>query len=374
MQGKARKKSNMQKEQSSTSVTGKRKPKKERKTAKSETTRSKPESLRTEIETTLMGPVSGNPSLLQRIDGNIGNFELVVPMPESGIAYYWRNNDDEKLPWNGPVKFGADAGRVEGVSLIQGDFGENGNLELIATDFGGHHLMHFWHDPVSPLGWWGPNQISKKSQVPVFSGNPSMIWSNFGHRGNFDLVVPLVTGGFSHYWRDNDDPTLPWYGPFNFATESGIFNAVTMIQSNFGSPGNLEIVARSGDQLVFFWGEPGDEMKWHGPEVIATGVCGTPSLIQSTFGKKGNFELVVPLSSGGLGYYWRDNDDEHLHWHGPFMFGMSMGRVEGVSLIQSNFGDPGHLELVAQAGGHLAFFWRDSGPDFKWNGPQYLTM
>jgi hypothetical protein len=147
-----------------------------------------------------------------------------------------------------------------------------------------------------------------------------------------------------------------------------------LIQSNFGDPGNLEIVARSRDSLEFFWGEYEQDMIWHGPENIATGVAGTPSMIQSSFGDKGNFELVVPLASGGLAYYWRDNDDAHLHWYGPLIFGTSIGKVDGVSLIQSNFGDPGHLELVAQVGGHLVFFWRDSGPDLRWNGPYYLTM
>jgi hypothetical protein len=234
--------------------------------------------------------------------------------------------------------------------------------------------MHFWRDSGSALGWFGPNQISEKSLVPVFSGGPAMIRSNFGCRGNFDLVVPLAEGGFSYYWRDNDDPALSWCGPLDFATDAGIFDAAAFIQSNFGDPGNLELVARSADSLVFFWGEPGQEVKWHGPKVIATGIAGAPSMIQGTFGNKGNFELVVPLASGGLGYYWRDNDDAHLHWYGPFMFGMNLGLVEGVSLIQSNFGNPGHLELVAQVEGRLAFFWRDSGPDLRWNGPQYLTL
>lgn len=40
---------------------------------------------------------------------------------------------------------------------------------------------------------------------------------------------------------------------------------------------------------------------------------------------------------------------------------MTLGKVEGVSLIQSNFGQPRHLELIAQVEGQLAFFWRDSG-------------
>lgn len=334
----------------------------------------KPEAVCPPVEFASRGPLSGKPSLLQSNYGRRGNFELVVPLAAGGVAYLWRNNDDENLPWEGPVKFGAEAGQVDGVSLIQGDFGEKGNLEMVATDAGGHQLMHFWRDGESALGWYGPTRISEKSLVPVFSGNPAMVRSSCGCRGNFDVMVPKVSGGFSYYWRDNDDPALPWCGPFDFATEAGVFDAVTMVQSNFGEPGNLEIVARSGDQLAFFWGELGEELKWHGPEIIATGVAGEPSIIQSTFGDKGNFELVAPLATGCLGYFWRDNDDPHLHWYGPFMFGMSAGKVDGVALIQSNFGEPGHLELAAQVDGHLAFFWRDSGPDFRWNGPQYLTL
>jgi hypothetical protein len=43
-------------------------------------------------------------------------------------------------------------------------------------------------------------------------------------------------------------------------------------------------------------------------------------MIQSTFGNKGNFELVVPIANGSLAYFWRDNDDDFLRWHGPLMF------------------------------------------------------
>jgi hypothetical protein len=327
-----------------------------------------------EGSSSLRGPVFGEPSFLQSTYGKAGNFELVVPLASGGLGYYWRNNDDERLSWEGPVQFGLDAGRFSGVSLIQGDFGDAGNLELVAIDLGGYRLMHFWRDSGENPTWNGPKLISEKASVPLFSGSPALIWSNLGCRGNFDMVVPRAAGGFSYHWRDNDDPALSWCGPANFATQAGIFDAVTMIQSNFGEPGNLELVARSGDRLVFFWGEPGEEVKWHGPEVIAAGIAGAPSMIQSTFGHKGNFELVVPLASGGLAYYQRDNDNAHLNWRGPFMFAMNMGMVEGVSLIQSNFGNPGHLELVAQVDGHLAFFWRDSGPDLRWNGPQYLTQ
>ena len=377
MQEKGRKQSKKQKESSTTvspDLKYLRKASKPPKTAEKRKRQIEPERKLTGEEIAFLGPISGKPSFLQSTYGKMGNFELVVPLASGGLAYYWRDNDDKRLLWHGPVKFGIEAGQIEGLSLIQGNFGEKGNLELVATDLGGHHLMHFWRDSGPDPFWYGPSLISEESLVPIFSGGPSMIWSDSGCRGNFDLVVPLAKGGFSYYWRNNDDPSLPWYGPLNFAENAGIFEAVTLIQSNFGDPGNLEIVARSGDRLEFFWGEYEQEMIWHGPETIASGVAGTPSLIQSSFGNKGNFEMVVPLALGGLAYYWRDNDDAHVHWYGPLTFGVSLGKVDGVSLIQGNFGNPGHLELVAQAGGHLVFFWRDSGPDLRWNGPYYLTM
>ena len=103
------------------------------------------------------------------------------------------------------------------------------------------------------------------------------------------------------------------------------------------------------------------------------GFKGSLSLLQGTCGHRGNFELVVPVGEGGLAHLWRDNDDQELRWNGPSTFGMKCGHVESVSLIQSNFGMPGHLEIAAISDGQLLTFWRDSGPDFRWNGPQYLT-
>jgi hypothetical protein len=322
------------------------------------------------IEAAVQGPVIGTPSMIWSTYGSRGNFEVVAPLANGGAARYWRDNDNEDLPWNGPEVFGQEreSGIICAVSLVQSDFGEQGNLELAAVDIGGHKLMHFWRDSGPGYDWHGPIKISRDALVPLFSGNPAMVWSKSGQRGNFDVVVPRAEGGFSYYWRDNDDTNLDWHGPIDFATGAGVFNALTMIQSNFED--HLEMAARSGDELFFFW--RGSDLEWHGPERIATGIIGTPSMIQSSNEGKGNFELVTPLRSGGLGYFWRDNDDPHLHWYGPFMFAMNMGRVDAVSLIQSDFGENGNLELIAQADNQLAFFWRDSGMDRRWNGPEYL--
>ena len=101
-----------------------------------------------------------------------------------------------------------------------------------------------------------------------FSGNPSLIQSNFGLKGNFELVVPLSNGGLAHYWRNNDDPDLPWYGPVKFGGADSRFNSSSLIQSNFGSQGNLELAAteESGKNLAMFWRDSGPSFDWHGQD------------------------------------------------------------------------------------------------------------
>src|SRR5260370_16709844 len=74
----------------------------------------------------------------------------------------------------------------------------------------------------------------------------------------------MASGGLAHYWRNNDNPLGPWFGPIRFGQEAGRFEAVGMIQSNFGDPGNLEVVGRIADRLVFFWRDSGPAVRWNG--------------------------------------------------------------------------------------------------------------
>lgn len=216
------------------------------------------------------------------------------------------------------------------------------------------------------LGWHGPTFIASG-----VSSNPALIQSGYGTVGNFEVVVSSASGGLLHYFRNNDDPSLPWSGPTPFGQSLGIVNAVTMIESNFGSPGNLEVVARVGDSLYTFFRDS-TTLAWNGPGFLTNGVAGNPSLIQSRYGTMGNFELVVPLASGGLAHYFRNNDDPTLPWSGPTPFGQSLGAVDAVSLIESNFGSPGNLEVVARTGDALYHFYRDS-TTLAWSGPDFVA-
>jgi hypothetical protein len=332
--------------------------------------------------------VTGNPSLVQAIPGTygtMGNYELVTPLASGGMAHFFRNNDDPSLPWSGPVTFATDQGAVTAVSLIQSNFSTQsvntgvqgpGNLAVVANI--GGTLDYFYRDDVA-FNWFGPTTIySGVSGVPSFV---QAVPGTFGTMGNYELVTPLATGGMAHFFRNNDDPNLPWTLTAFFGTEFGLVDAVALIQSNFSTqfvqtgvqgPGNLIVVALIGGDLFYFYRDDVAPFNWNGPTtVFATGVMGNPSFVQATpgtYGAMGNFELAVPLQSGGMAHFFRNNDDPNLPWSETATFGTDQGLVSGLSLIQSNFSTqfvntgvqgPGNLAVVANAGGTLEYFYRD---------------
>jgi hypothetical protein len=240
------------------------------------------------------------------------------------------------------------------------------------------------------MSTWNPyNTVLMKSTLALSGGEthlqtrgtPSLMQSRFGTKGNLEVVTPLADGGLGHFWRNDDDADLPWSAVTRFGA-GDIYDAACLIQSNFGSPGNLEVAARSGDRLVTFWRDSGPSFTWHGPYPVAlegggggcgrqpaTGVTGNPVLIQGKFGQRGNFELIGPLAAGGLAHYFRDNDDPSLPWRAAPVIAQSSGVFDAVTLIESNFGSPGNLEVIVRAGNRLVVLWRDSDPPLAWHGP-----
>jgi len=127
---------------------------------------------------------------------------------------------------------------------------------------------------------------ARAESTPSAAQGRNLIQSNFGFQGNFELVVPLGNH-LAHYFRDNDAPGLPWHGPFVFFDSTshskpggGVApmpvkpTAVSLLQSNFVTPGNLELIVRLSptlgeDKLVFFFR---DAAGWHGPfDIVADG-------------------------------------------------------------------------------------------------------
>jgi len=328
------------------------------------------------------GEVTGNPVLIQGRFLHPGNFELVSALEGGGLAHYSRVNSMDFVPWFGPEEFGGDVGRFDTISMIQSNFttGGPGNLELAALFQG--TMLYYWREDVPPYIWHGPVPMNGFQQQ-LFTGNPVLIQGRFEHRGNFEMVVPLASGGIAHYSRVNDSPGLPWFGPNVFGTEVGRFDAVTMIQSNWTTGpkiGLLEVIARSGGDLFFYWRDDAPPYRWWGP-FLANGFqprpfTGNPVMVLSRFGDGGNFELIVPLASGGLAHYWRNNDANDRHWFGPNVFAENVGRFDQISFIQSRFSAGpgiGNLELVGRVGRDLLFYWRDDTAPFTWYGPRVVV-
>lgn len=293
---------------------------------------------------------AGQPSFIQSTFGTTGNFEMVAPFGAAGIAYYSRDNDAASPSWRVKTVFGIDAGMVDAVSLIQSSFG---NLEVVARI--GDRLAHFWRDSVTGE-WNGPGFFAAGA-----SGTPSLIQGRVGAPPNFELVTPLATGGMAHFWRNNQ--TFAWTQSTTFAESSGIVSDVSLIQGSFG---NLEIVARIGNQLAHFWRDANTQ-DWSAPDFFAAGVSGTPSFIQGRLGTPGNFEVAAPLATG-IGHFSRNNSDPLFPWSGPDTFGS--GIVQSVALIQSNFDQ--NLELGACVENRLFAYWRESAAPFNWFGPAMI--
>lgn len=296
---------------------------------------------------------------LQSNYGIKGNLEVVFPRKGGGLAYYSRENDDPGLTWQGPFLMYGSTEDVKAATLIESNSKRPGNLEVIAS-LGGR-LRHSWRDNKSPWKWHAGAYLPGKS---ISSGPVAFIQSTNGIQGNFEVVAASTEGGLAHWWRNNDLVHI-WFGPTRFG--QGNVGGVALIQSNFGSPGNLEAVARMGDKLAHYWREGHG---WHGPKVFAHGVTGQIAFIQSTRGVKGDFEVVAPLREGGIGHWWRDNDSSAHQWYGPIKF--AAGTVSTVSLIQSDLRGADSLEAVAEVDGRLKHYWCEGESNREWHGPDNL--
>src|ERR1700716_898798 len=97
-------------------------------------------------------PTRHSTFLVQSSHGTAGNFEGVLPRLEGGGAvHYWRDNDTAATPWIGPTLAFGSPDDTLALSLIQGNFGPTGNLELVAVE--GSQLVHHWRDDDRTWRW-----------------------------------------------------------------------------------------------------------------------------------------------------------------------------------------------------------------------------
>ncbi len=81
-------------------------------------------------------------------------------------------------------------------------------------------------------------------------------------------------------------------------------------------------------------------------------------------------EMVVPGPENGVRHYWRERDAPVQSWIGPVDSAHECGQVTAASIVQA--GD-GNVELLVQADGKLARYWREPSPSSPWYGPDWIA-
>jgi hypothetical protein len=188
--------------------------------------------------------------------------------------------------------------------------------------------------------------------------NGAMIESGDGalHR-NFELVALSSQDSFTHWWRDNSAPSLPWAKAEVLGADVGAFPP-TFTGTTYNRNFELVYPTVSG-QLRHWWFDQGAQ-KWNEGERFASGVSAPVGFIESSYGP-GNFEVVYCTDRGQLQHYWRDNA---FNWHTGVVFGSAVATM-GPTLIQSTYGN---LELVCVlANGELQHYWRNDGGGMAWS-------
>lgn len=195
----------------------------------------------TQLKDVGLKDAQGIPGLVQASLDGLLQFELIVGLRSGGMAHYFR--DERNGPaWKLRATFGS--GQVGGVSLLQSNFiGANGRAKLAAAVWVDTRL-EFWE---FAEGAWSRTAIVAASGI---SGAPALLQSNFGQKGNFELVAPLAAGGLGTWWRNNDLATLPWNAFSRVGT--GAYRAAAMLQGYDGAKGNFELVALRDDLVDVF--------------------------------------------------------------------------------------------------------------------------
>ncbi len=206
---------------------------------------------------------------------------------------------------------------------------------------------------------------------PVFgptnvAGDPGFIQSDYGSPGNFEVVVLLSTGQLAHWWRNEGN--FAWQQSAVFG-QGVAFSGPALVQ-RFDRGLDVICTNRNGTMQRYLrddaHGKP-----WQACETFGSGITSAPVMIEGQFGatdenSPGNYELCV-AAGGQIEHWWRTVQGANT-WANSAKFGSSHGRVVQVlGLIESSFGFD--LELVALLdNGSLQHFWRSD----KWyEGPVF---
>jgi C1A family cysteine protease len=239
----------------------------------------------------------------------------------------------------------------------------NRNFEMVYRTTG-NQLHHRWFDQASST--WGNGPVFGPTNV---AGIPGFIQSDYGAPGNFELVVLLATGSLQHWWRN--EANGQWQASATFGDNIAL-SAPTLVQR---WDRGLDVICVNNDgTMQRYWRNDPQGMNWAAFEKFGSNVSSAPVMIRSQYGATnettpGNYELCVAVN-GEIQHWWTAGE-QTAHWANSATFGTNVAGQqvkEVLGLIESSFGFD--LEVVAMlTDGSLQHFWRDgagwhAGPVF----------
>jgi len=279
------------------------------------------------------------------------NFEMVATSGGGRLQHWYRENGAPGFAWHTAyAPFGNDAAACPTVTSTT----YNRNFELVSLTTS-HRLHHWWFDQNAKQwndgGVFGP---------PDAAGIPGFIQSDYGAPGNFEVVVRTADGRLNHWWRMNGPPWT-WTDAGRFGNQIA-FSGPSLIQSHYGAPhGNLELVcvcAATG-QMQHYWKDVNGDGQWHEGPCFGMGVQSAPCMIEGQYAAaderaRGNFELCVAVG-GQIEHWWRDNYGSG-GWQRSAVFGHDVAAV--AALMEGSYGF--NLEvIVLRSDNQLQHYWRD---------------
>lgn len=206
---------------------------------------------------------------IQSRAGRAGNFEVVIPWPDGGLAHFWRENDAPGLQWHGPSIFGRTDVRYQGVSVMESDFAgfrssSIKNLEVIAVNANGE-VEHWWRENGGAFLWkHASTPFDNARGVPALAYTGALfLFDDLGSGIEFDrdqhgpsefwLAVAGSSGGLSLMRRENRRPEGPqeWKSVNGFFSVSH-FGAAVLRDDNFVGVG-IALTTMSNPYHVASW-------------------------------------------------------------------------------------------------------------------------
>lgn len=112
----------------------------------------------------------------------------------------------------------------------------------------------------------------------------------------------------------------------------------------------------------------------NGPHTATSRPGGGGFLVRAANGSAEHFEMVLPAAGGGVECYWRECSGPDYSWSELATLGQSFGPAESATVVSSTRWSQPTIELVARFGPKLAHYWRPSGPNSNWEGPEWLAV